>query len=95
MTLKTGFGHYPGFHYGGAGFNGMNLFPFDYENEKTAWQVLSGAAGSSLEKLDNLDEAPCPASEENDFSHSEKLVLTWRNGEKEALQFLIDLSNKV
>ena len=49
MCLKKGFGHYPGFHYGGTGFNGMNIFPFDYENEKTAWTVLAGAAEGSLE----------------------------------------------
>ena len=70
MTLKSGFGHYPGFHYAGKGFNGMNIFPFDFENEKTAWQVLSGAAGSSLEKLENADDA----SDENgdsSYTHSE------------------------
>ena len=82
MTLKAGFGHYPGFHYGGQGFNGMNLFPFDFDNEKTAWQVLSGAAASSLEKLESVDDAD---ENEDSHSYSEKLVLRWRKGEKEAL----------
>ena len=72
MTLKKGFGHYPGFHYGGAGFNGMNIFPFDHANERTAWTVLAGAAVGSLEKYDKSTEEDERLLRDDNLSHSER-----------------------
>jgi hypothetical protein len=70
LTLRNGFSHYPGFHFSAKGFSGLNIFPFDYYNEKLAWTILSGASEDCLEKYETTIEEDAAILAENDDSYT-------------------------